>query len=123
MPDTLDNGQIIVTFAEKMPEFPSGSEGLELFVKQNIKIPESLNENGRVVIEFIVEKTGVLTNMRIMKSLSPDCDKEVIRLFESMPRWIPGMNNERKIRIKLVCSIYFNEGKVSTYPNKKKGSR
>lgn len=123
IPDTLENGPIISHLIENMPEFPSGSKGLELYVKQHLTIPELFNGKGRVVVSFVVEKTGKLTHLEILKSLSPSCDNAVISLFESMPNWIPGSNNNNKVRIRMVCPIYFYEGKVSTYSENDKGRR
>jgi Gram-negative bacterial TonB protein C-terminal len=75
---------------EILPEFKGGMKALQTFLEQNLKFPNNdVCVNGKVYIQFIVEKNGKITNPVILKSLSKECDSEALRVVKSMPRWIP----------------------------------
>ena len=95
---------------EVMPEYPGGMEALFEYMKNNVKYPEKAKEQkieGRVVVGFIVEKDGSVTDVHIAKSIDPSLDKEAIRLVESMPKWIPGKSNGSNVRCKYTIPITF----------------
>lgn len=105
-----------------VPEFPTGKNGLELFVAQNLKVPESFKGKGVVVVRFLVTKTGALNDIVIIKSLTTACDNEVIRLFKSMPLWKPGGPEYRKDDMLTYCRIYIKKGKGSIYARRSKSN-
>lgn len=77
----------------QMPEFPGGKEALMEFIQKNKRYPEKAKNEGvkgKVYVEFIIEKDGSITNTRIIKGLSEETDKEVLRLIGIMPNWTPG---------------------------------
>ena len=77
---------------EQMPTFPGGETELMKFIRDNLKYPVIAQENGiqgRVILRFVVSKTGTIDNVTVLRSLDPTCDKEAIRVVKSMPKWIP----------------------------------
>jgi len=90
---------------EEMPVFPGGMEGLYKFLSDNLIYPKEAKEKGiqgTVVVEFVVEKDGKISNAKIVVPLHPDCDKEAIRVVQEMPDWKPS-----KLRGKTI-PIYYN---------------
>lgn len=90
---------------EEPAEFPGGQAALMRFLANNIRYPEAAAQNdiqGRVVVNFIIEKDGSISNPKVLKSVDPDLDREAIRVVSKMPRWTPGKNNGVPVR------SYFN---------------
>lgn len=91
-----------VLFAQEQPEFPGGTEALNNFLKTNIKYPTAAVDarvQGTVMVEFVVERDGRPSNIRILSSLFNACDEEAIRVIKSMPKWKPGKNNGNPVRV------------------------
>lgn len=91
----------VVYFAEEFPEFPGGNDALKAFLQSEIRYPDVAKNNGitgTVLIEFVVEKDGSLTNPKVKVPLFPDCDNEAIRAIMSMPKWKPGKNMGKPVR-------------------------
>ena len=100
----------IFQVVEQMPEFPGGMEALLAYLGKNIKYPVSAQENniqGRSIVEIIVNKDGSISNPKIIKSLDPDCDKEAIRVIMTMPRWNPGKQRGKDVRVKYTIPVTF----------------
>jgi len=90
---------------EHSPQFPGGDKALLQFIHDNLTYPtDSADQgiSGRVVLKFVVTEDGSLSDIQVIKSLDPACDKEAIRVVELMPKWIPGKQGER------VCRVYYN---------------
>jgi len=95
----------------KMPQFIGGQEGLVTFLRTTVKYPEdAVKENikGRVLVEFMITKTGKVTNVRILESLSPSCDDEAVRVVSSMPDWIPGEYKGKIVDVIFKIPIVFS---------------
>ena len=95
---------------EQMPSFPGGSQKLKEFIEENLRYPKELEETcvqGRVIVRFIVERNGKLSNVKVVKSVDPALDKEAIRIVKLMPRWIPGRQNGITVRVKFYIPIIF----------------
>lgn len=95
---------------EQMPSFPGGSQKLKEFIEENLRYPKELEETcvqGRVIVRFIVERNGKLSNVKVVKSVHPALDKEALRIVELMPRWIPGRQNGITVRVKFYIPIIF----------------
>ena len=95
---------------EQMPQFPGGPAALMQFLAQNIRYPEAAHKagiQGRVIANFVVEKDGSITEGRIVKSVSPELDAEALRVINSMPNWIPGMQNGEAVRVKYTIPVTF----------------
>ena len=95
---------------EQMPSFPGGSQKLKEFIEENLRYPKELEEScvqGRVIVRFIVERNGKLSNVKVVKSVHPVLDKEALRIVKLMPRWIPGRQNGITVRVKFYIPIIF----------------
>lgn len=96
--------------AELMPEFPGGIKKLLNFLNKNIVYPQAAIDaeiQGRVVVQFIVEKDGTPGNFEIMRPVSPELDVEVLRVLRLMPEWKPAMKNGQAVRCKLTVPVTF----------------
>jgi len=95
---------------EQMPSFPGGQGALMQYLSSNIKYPVVAEENGiqgRVIIQFVVEKDGSVTDVHVAKSVDPSLDKEAVRVVKSMPKWIPGKQNGAPVRVKYTVPVTF----------------
>ena len=95
---------------EQMPSFPGGQGALMDFLSNNVKYPVVAQENGvqgRVVVSFVVEKDGSITDVKVVKSVDPSLDKEAARVVKSMPKWIPGKQNGSAVRVKYNVPVSF----------------
>ena len=109
-PETHHDANHVYHVAERMPAFPGGMSQLMSFIKKNVRYPvDAVKEGteGRVILTFTVERDGSLTGIEVAKSVSPSLDKEAVRIVKSMPRWIPGRQDGRKVRVKYTLPIYF----------------
>ncbi len=108
-----DNGDIeqrVFEVVEQMPSFPGGLNALMNYLSTNIVYPEEAwkkGEEGRVVASFIVETDGSISNVSISRSVSPLLDAEAVRVITAMPKWIPGKNNGKTVRVKFNVPISF----------------
>ncbi len=95
---------------EQMPEFPGGMEALLKYLSKNIKYPSIALDNniqGRVLVSFTVNKDGSIVDPEIMKSVDPSLDKEAIRVISSMPKWNPGKQRGKAVRVKYTVPVAF----------------
>lgn len=96
---------------EQKPEFPGGEKAMYMWLAENIVFPSSASgiqdESMRVVVEFVVEKDGALTNVKITKPRFPPLDKEIVRVIKAMPNWIPGRNKGKVVRVLYTLPISF----------------
>ena len=104
------NEDMIYRDVEEMPSFPEGQGGVFGYISKNIRYPVVAEENGiqgRVLVSFIIEKDGSLTDFVIEKSVDPSLDKEAIRLVRSMPKWNPGKKDGQSVNVKYTLPITF----------------
>ncbi|RYD55661.1 MAG: TonB family protein [Sphingobacteriales bacterium] len=100
----------IMPFAEKMPEFPGGQNGLVNFLTHNIKYPDDAkkrNVEGKVFVQFVVDKDGSIILPVIKKSPDTLLSTEALRMISKMPRWTPGEEKGEKVMVKYTLPIYF----------------
>ncbi|HEV7379570.1 MAG TPA: energy transducer TonB [Dyadobacter sp.] len=100
----------VFTVVEKQPEFPGGENARKEFIAENLLTPKSTPEhkiNGRVFISFIVNTDGSRQDVTILKSLSPEFDKEALRIINLMPTWTPGSQSGKLVRVKHLLPIEF----------------
>ena len=100
----------VFEIVEQMPAFPGGDAELLKYLRENTKYPPIAAENGvqgRVVVGFVVEKDGSVTDVRIEKSQDPSLDREAERVVKSMPKWIPGKQNGSPVRVKYRVPVMF----------------
>lgn len=95
---------------ERMPLFPGGDKAMTAYLKDNLQYPEQARKEGRegrVIITFVVEPDGTLSNAKVIKSVSPDLDMEAIRLVKAMPKWRPGRKQGLAVRVKYTIPVTF----------------
>lgn len=95
---------------EQMPSFPGGPAALTKYLSDNIKYPVVAQENGvqgRVVVSFVVERDGSITDVKVARSVDPSLDREAMRVVRSMPHWIPGKQNGSAVRVKYNVPVSF----------------
>lgn len=95
---------------EEMPHFPGGPAALQAFLSSNTKYPVVAQENGvqgRVIVSFVVERDGSITDVKVVRSVDPSLDREATRVVKSMPRWSPGKQNGSAVRAKYTVPVVF----------------
>ncbi|MDD6506843.1 MAG: TonB family protein [Prevotellaceae bacterium] len=100
----------VFDIVEQMPSFPGGPAALMKFLSENIKYPVVAQENGvqgRVVVAFVVERDGSITDVHIARGVDPSLDKEAVRVVKSMPKWTPGKQNGSAVRVKFNVPVAF----------------
>ena len=101
---------VIHVTAEFMPEFPGGTAALMKYLGTNIKYPtisQEMGSKGRVIVQFVVDKDGTITNPEVVRGVDAYLDKEAIRVISSMPKWKPGVQNGKKVRVKYTVPVVF----------------
>lgn len=100
----------IMTFAEQMPEFPGGTEAMMSYLSKNIQFPPLARENGiegRVILQFVVDKDGKISNIEVVKKLGWGLEEEAIRVVKAMPAWKPGKQNGKPVFVKFTLPVTF----------------
>ncbi|UKK63077.1 TonB family protein [Prevotella communis] len=95
---------------EQMPSFPGGKEALMKFISENVKYPKEAEEKGlqgRVVVRYIIEKDGSISEVEIVKSVNEYLDAEAIRVVNAMPKWKPGKQKGEPVRVKFTLPVTF----------------
>ena len=108
--DTIKEPVLLGDVVEEQPRFPGGIEGLMQFLSDNVKYPpECVKDSigGRVVVSFVVEKDGTITEPKVVKSVHPLLDAEALRVVGLMPKWQPGMMNGERRRMKYTIPVNF----------------
>lgn len=101
---------VVFQVVENMPEFPGGMGALMQFLGKNIKYPTIAQENGvqgRVIVQFVVNKDGSIVDPVVVRSVDPYLDKEALRVIKSMPKWKPGMQRGKAVRVKYTVPVTF----------------
>ena len=102
--------QKIFDVVEQQPSFPGGQNALLQWLQQNIHYPPVAEENGiqgRVVVSFVVEPDGSITNVQVVRGVDPSLDKEAVRVTKAMPKWQPGKQNGQAVRVKYNLPVQF----------------
>ena len=95
---------------EIQPSFPGGHSALMSWLAANIRYPQEAYNNsiqGRVVVTFIVEADGSITDAKVIRSVAPQLDKEALRVVNAMPKWTPGLQNGKAVRTKYNLPVTF----------------
>lgn len=106
----------IVDFAsvEVMPEFPGGQSGWGKYLQDNMKYPTLAREKnikGRVIVSFVVEQNGDLSDIKVIKGIGGGCDEEAVRVLKTAPSWKPGIQNGLPVRVQYTMPIFFQLAK------------
>ena len=100
----------IFTFVEEYPEFPGGDRALREYVLNNIKYPEVARTSGitgTVYVQFVVEKDGSISDVKVVRGIGGGCDEEAVRVVKSMPKWKPGKQRGQPVRVYFTLPIEF----------------
>ena len=95
---------------EQMPTFKGGDAALMKYLSENIKYPkaaEKAGEQGRVVVNFIVEKDGTVADVKVARSVTPTLDAEAVRVIKAMPKWVPGKQDDQPVRVRYNVPVSF----------------
>ncbi|MDR1882473.1 MAG: TonB family protein [Prevotella sp.] len=95
---------------EQMPSFPGGETEMYKFIADNLKYPVVAQESGihgRVTLRFVVTKTGVISDVTVIRGFDPSCDKEAVRVIKAMPKWIPGKQNGLNVPVYFTLPVIF----------------
>lgn len=93
------------------PSFPGGQDSLKHYLSENVNYPKVARENGtqgKVVVSFVVETDGSLSNVKVTQSVDPSLDNETLRVIKEMPKWLPGKQDGVLVRVHLTLPIIFN---------------
>ncbi|MDY4789426.1 MAG: energy transducer TonB [Bacteroidales bacterium] len=105
-----DNSDVVFTVVENEAEFPGGVEAMNSFMAENIKYPtlaKQKNIEGKVIISFIVEKNGTLSDIRTIKDIGEGCGDEGVRIVKLMPKWKPAKQKGQPVRQQFLLPISF----------------
>lgn len=100
----------IFTVVESMPSFPGGDVARMKYLQENIEYPQMARESGiqgTVYVTFVVETDGSVTDVRILRGIGGGCDEEAIRVIKNMPKWNPGMQRGKPVRVQFNMPIKF----------------
>ena len=93
-----------------MPEFPGGDLELRKYIAQNIQYPEIAKENGiqgKVFVQFVVNQKGEVEQVKVVRGVDPSLDKEAVRVIQSLPKWKPGSQRGKPVKVSFTVPINF----------------
>ncbi len=106
-----EDEQEIFQVVENDPEFPGGLDAMYKYLAQNIKYPQLARENnitGKVYVEFVVEKDGSVSNVKVLRDIGGGCGQEAVRVVKTMPKWTPGKQRGKAVRVAYRLPVNFN---------------
>ena len=112
------NNDSIYQMVEVMPEFPGGTAKMMDYLSKNIKYPEEAKEkgiSGRVFLSFVIEKDGAVSNVKVAKGIGKECDDEALRVVKAMPKWKPGLQKGKPVRVNYMLPIFFKLDESEKY--------
>ena len=98
------------TIVEEMPAYPGGDDKLYEYLGKNIKYPQIARESGiqgRVFVNFVVEPDGSVSNVKVMRGIGGGCDEEAVRVIKTMPKWKPGKQRGKAVRVTYTIPVVF----------------
>ncbi|MGL4291968.1 MAG: energy transducer TonB [Bacteroidales bacterium] len=113
MPAPVEEEEVtneIFTVVEDMPMFPGGESALLGYIGKSVKYPVIAQENGiqgRVIVSFVIERDGSVADAVVVRGVDPSLDKEAIRVVKSMPKWTPGKQRGKPVRVKYTLPVTF----------------
>ena len=102
--------QQVFDVVEQMPEYPGGIQALLDYLMESVKYPEDAEKQkieGRVIAIFVVETDGSISNVEVVKPVFPSLDAEAVRVLSAMPKWTPGKQSGKAVRVKYTVPINF----------------
>jgi protein TonB len=111
--ETTVSGDEVFTVVENMPQFPGGEQARIKYMTENIKYPESAKKEGlqgTVYISFVVQKDGQIADAKVVRGIGKACDEEALRVVNAMPKWKPGEQGGKTVRVQFNMPIKFTLG-------------
>ena len=108
------SSQNVYDQVEQMPEFPGGMPAMIEYLQTNMKYPEDAVKQkvgGRVMVMFVVETDGTISNVRVARNVFPSLDAEAVRVVKAMPKWKPGKEKGRRVRVNYTLPVVFSINK------------
>ena len=102
--------QEIFQIVEEMPAYPGGEQKLMEFIAKGIKYPQIARETGiqgRVFVGFVIEPDGSVSNVKVLRGIGGGCDEEAMRVVKSMPKWKPGKQRGKAVRVSYMLPVNF----------------
>lgn len=96
---------------EVMPQYPGGQAAMVKYLSEHVKYPAKAKAEGKtgtVMVQFVVNTNGKLTDTKVIRSVSPELDKEALRVVKSMPKWTPGKQKGKPVRVRFTLPIRFS---------------
>lgn len=106
-----DSPEQVFAVVEKMPEYPGGQYALSTFIAKTMNYPKIAQESGiqgRVVCSFIINKDGTISETQVISGIDPSLDQEALRIIRAMPKWIPGTQKGKAVRVKFTVPVTFS---------------
>ena len=100
----------VYSMVSEQPSFPGGMQEMMKFISENRKYPaeaKAKDVHGKVIVAFVVERDGSLSDVKIRRGIGYGCDEEAIRLIKSMPKWTPGKQNGKAVRVSMMLPVSF----------------
>lgn len=107
--DSVEKGKAFLV-VEKDPKFPGGEEAMKEFITERVEYPQEAREKeieGTVIVGFVVEKDGRLTDIEVLKKVHPSLNQEAVEVVERMPKWEPGRQKGRNVRVHMKVPVRF----------------
>ncbi|WP_420582595.1 energy transducer TonB [Reichenbachiella sp.] len=104
------DGDKIYSLADEQPAYPGGMSAFFKYIQTDMQYPDTAkaaNVEGRVFVEYVIEKDGSVSSAKILKSLNEDCDKEALRLISNSVKWSPGKIDGKAVRVKMALPLNF----------------
>jgi TonB family protein len=114
-PQSEEAEGVVFTIVEQMPQYPGGQDGMMRYLGGNIKYPEEASEagiEGVVYVTFVVEKDGAVGEARVLRGIGGGCDEEAVRVVRAMPKWEPGMQRGKPVRVQYNLPIRYKLNKA-----------
>lgn len=100
----------VYSMVSEQPSFPGGMQEMKKFISENRKYPaeaKAKDIHGKVIVAFVVERDGSLGDVKIRRGIGYGCDEEAVRLIKSMPKWTPGKQNGKAVRVSMMLPVSF----------------
>ena len=110
----------VYQIVDEMPKFPGGEQAMFKFISENVKYPQEAkdkNISGRVFVNFVVEKDGSVDEVKVLRSIGGGCDEEAVRVVKSMPKWTPGKQKGKPVRVSYIIPFVFKLDGVESKSN------
>ena len=107
----VSNEEHVHTISSIQPQFPGGEEAMRAFFAEHARTPQVARDSsiqGQVMVSFIIEQDGSISNVEVVEGLHPEADREAVRVVEMMPNWIPGKTRNRPVRVQFHMPVNFH---------------